>query len=90
MARRSLGMGKSSSRCMSAVNRATSLLCAVKRPEKCPRATADMVRGDLDAALADRRRPHQIDGEPGEMGQSSWRAARSIARQISAEGGPAC
>ena len=33
-------------------------------------APADIVRLDFDAALADRRRPQEIDGEPGEMGQA--------------------
>ena len=63
-------MGKSSSRCMSAVKRATSLACAVKTTRKVASIAADIVRHDLDAALADRRGPHEVDGEPAEMGQS--------------------
>ena len=51
---------------------------------------ADVVRRNLDATFADRRGPQQIDGEPTEMREAVVAAARSIARQISAEGGPAC
>ena len=52
---------------------------------------ADVVRGNLDVAFADERGPQQIDGKPSQTKfRPSSAAARSIARQISAEGGPAC
>ena len=51
---------------------------------------AEVVRCNLDPAFADRRGPEEIDREPAEMGEAVVAAARSIARQISAEGGPAC
>ena len=64
------GIGKSSSRCMSAVKRATSLPSASQPPGIVAGVAADIVRRDLDAAFADGRGPHEIDGEPCEMRQA--------------------
>ena len=52
---------------------------------------ADIVLRDLDAAFADRRGAQEVDREPPEMGGGLAAApSRSTARQISADGGPAC
>ena len=72
MASRSSGIATSSSRCMSAVKRAMSL--PPDRPAgKVAGVAAEIVRGDLDAAIADRRRPQEVDSEPSEMAEAFLR-----------------